>query len=91
MTNDRLTPVLIDKAFRRRLKKKSPEMQLAISEAVTRLRTDWRHSGLRTHHVQGTRGIYEARLDRGNRLTFHWDDDTIVLRNHCNHDILKSA
>ncbi len=89
MASDGLTPVAIDAAFRRRLKKKPREMQESIAEAITRLRTDWRQNGLRTHRVQGTRNIWEARLDRGNRLTFHWDGDTIVLRNHCSHDILK--
>ena len=63
-------------------------MQDAIIAAVTQLRKDHTYNGLRTHRVWGQPGVFEARLDRGNRLTFHWEGDTIVLRNHCNHDIL---
>lgn len=66
-------------------------MQEAVANAVAQLRTDHRHPGLRTHRVWGKKGVFEARLDAGNRLTFHWDGDTIVLRNHCSHDILKNA
>jgi hypothetical protein len=65
-------------------------MRDTIARAVTQLRRDHRHPGLRTHRVWGQPGVYEARLDAGNRLTFHWDDDTIVLRSHCNHAILKN-
>lgn len=83
------TPVEYAPLFRRAYKRKPPEMQAIIRAAVTQLRADWRHPGLHTHRVQGARGVFEARLDGGNRLTFHWDGDTIVLRNHCNHDILN--
>jgi hypothetical protein len=64
-------------------------MQRVIRDAVTQLRKDPRHNSLRTHRVWGTPGVYEARLDGGNRLTFHWEADTIVLRKHCSHDVLK--
>jgi hypothetical protein len=84
-----LTPVESTTHFRRAYKKKPREMQAVIRAAVTQLRTDWRHPGLRTHRVLGSPGVFEARLNRGNRLTFHWDEDTIVLRNHCNHEILS--
>jgi hypothetical protein len=84
-----LTPVEISSRFRKQLRKKPAAMQEAIAEAVTQLRKDYRHPGLRTHRVWGQAGVYEARLDAGNRLTFHWDADTIVLRAHCNHDILN--
>lgn len=85
-----LTPIEVAPRFKRAYKKKTPEMQAVIQAAVVQLRTDHRHNGLRTHRVWGKPGVYEARLDRGNRLTFHWDGGTIVLRNHCNHDVLKS-
>ncbi len=84
-----LTPVEATLAFRRAYKAKPEPMRKAIREAVTQLRRDHTHNGLRTHRIQGAKGVYEARLNGGNRLTFHWRDDTIVLRKHCNHDILK--
>jgi mRNA-degrading endonuclease RelE of RelBE toxin-antitoxin system len=83
-----LTPVEIRPTFKKRLRKKPPEMRKAVEDAVTQLRKDWRHPGLRTHRIQNKQGVYGARLGGGNRLTFHWDEGTIVLRNHCNHDIL---
>lgn len=85
------TPVELTTHFRRAYKKKPQEMQEVIRAAVTQLRMDWRHPGLRTHRVQGSPGVFDARLDRGNRLTFHWEGDTIVLRNHCNHEILRQC
>ena len=40
--------------------------------------------------MQGHRGVWEAYVDRANRVTFHYaDDGTIVLRKNCNHDILR--
>lgn len=85
-----LTPVEPSKSFRKTYRKKSPEMRKAIDNAVRQLRKDWRHPGLRAGRVQNTKGVYEARLDGGNRLTFHWERETIRLRKHCNHDILKA-
>jgi hypothetical protein len=83
-----LTPILITKTIKKRLQKKPAAMRQAIEDAVTQLRIDHRHPGLHTHRVRGAKSVFEARLDGGNRLTFHWDGPTIVLRNHCNHDIL---
>jgi len=77
--------------FKRRLRQKPPKMREAIAEAVAQLCVDHRHTGLRTHRVWSKKGVFEARLDGGNRLTFHWDGDTIVLRNHCSHDILEHS
>lgn len=46
-----------------------------------------------THHVRGTKNpkVFEAYVDMKNRVSWHWDDGAIVLRNHCNHDIIKRA
>ena len=32
--------------------------------------------------------LFEARATRGDRVTFYWDGDTIVVENHCKHSIL---
>ena len=81
-----LTPIRIEKRFKKRLKKKPKEKREAVEAAVTQLRKDHRHAGLHTHRMWGHKGVWEARIDGGNRLTFHWDGPRIVLRNHCNHD-----
>jgi len=83
------TPIDVAPRFKRAYKKKPPEMQAVIDRAVARLRANPRDPALGTHKIWGTPGVWAADLDRGNRLTFHWDGDTIVLRNHCNHDILN--
>jgi len=82
-----LTPVEVTTAFRRAYKKKPQATRDKIDKALSRLRAESSVKG--THRVWGTKGVYEARLDGANRLTFHWDNDTIVLRQNCNHDILR--
>lgn len=82
-------PLAIPATFKRRLDKKPPALQAAIIECYTRLSENTRHPGLRTHRVQGVPGVFEAYIDKANRLTFHYDAGRIVLRNHCNHEILK--
>jgi hypothetical protein len=40
--------------------------------------------------MSGVGDVWEAYVDQKNRLTFHYEDDVMVLRNHCNHDILRN-
>ena len=76
--------------FKRVLKRKPPAMQAAIYECIARLDEDPRHPGLNTHRVRGKRGVWEAYVDSGNRVTFEYaDDGTLVMRNNCNHDMLR--
>lgn len=55
-----------------------------------RLGENTRHPGLQTHPIRGKPGVFEAYVDRSNRLTFHYEEGCIVLREHCSHDILKN-
>jgi hypothetical protein len=85
-------PLLIPRSFKRDLARKPAAMQAAILECIARLGENTRHPSLQTHRVQGTRGqVFEAYVDRANRITFHWEGPTVVLRKHCNHDILRRA
>lgn len=84
-------PIRVPKSFKRRLKKKPPPNQMAIARAVAQLREDHRHPGLHSHRIWGAKKIWAVRLDAGDRLTYHWDGDVIVLRNHCNHDEVYRA
>lgn len=84
-----LTPVEVTPRFRRAYRKKTVTMRDAVDDAVLKLRTDPTNVGLQAKKIQGQPGVFESRIDRSNRLTWHWEDDTIVLRNHCNHDILN--
>lgn len=83
------TPVEIPDAFKKALDEKEPKLAGAIVECVTRLAENTRHPSLRTHPMQGHRGVFEAYVDRKNRVTFHYAEGRIVMRRHCNHDILK--
>jgi hypothetical protein len=84
-----LTPVEVPRSFKKKLDKKTPEMQAAILACVKQLRIDWRYPGLRAKKLSGT-NFYEARVSQGGRLTYIWDGPKIVLVNHCHHDILKA-
>ncbi len=84
-----LIPVVMEPTFKRRLKKKPDQMQDAIIDCVLLLGANVRHPGLHTNKVRGTKGVFEARVDKANRVTFHYEEGNIVMRNHCNHDIVK--
>jgi mRNA-degrading endonuclease RelE of RelBE toxin-antitoxin system len=75
--------------FKKKLRKKDPQMAGRVMQCVLRLGEDPNHPGLNLHKIKGQDGIWEVRVDRKNRVTFAWDADTVVLLNHCNHDILS--
>lgn len=80
--------------FERSFKGKTPKMKKRILRTLELLAADPRHNGLHTHKVKGTRGVWEAYIDNANRVTWEWADDaenTIVLRNNCNHDVLTRS
>jgi hypothetical protein len=83
-----LTPVRVPKRLKKKLAKKPPEMQKAVIACIVQLREDWTHPGLHSSKLGGT-DIYHAKVSGGNRITFFWDEDRIVIENHCHHDILK--
>lgn len=82
--------VAVDPAFKRRLKAKSQQQRAAIRACIEKLADNPRHPSLQSRRLQSSRErVFYVRINRGDRLTYHWDGDTIVLRNHCNHqDIL---
>jgi hypothetical protein len=77
--------------FKRLVDGKGAPLAGAIARCVHLLGSNPRHPGLRTHIVRGTRDpkVFEAYVDKKNRVTFHREGDKIVLRNNCNHDILR--
>jgi len=81
--------VVVDKKFKKRLAKKTPEQQGAVLKCLKLLADDYNHKGLRCSKLGGTKDVYYARASRGSRVTFHWEDGDMVLRNHCKHDILS--
>lgn len=77
-------------SFRKRLRKKDPKLTAAVLECIHRLDENPRSPGLNVHRMSGVGDVWEAYVDQKNRLTFHYEDDVMVLRNHCNHDILRN-
>lgn len=75
--------------FKRVLSKKPPGMQAAVLEAIAQLEVDPQHPGLRVHKMQGLDDVWEAYVDKGNRITFDREGGNIRLRMNCNHDILN--
>jgi hypothetical protein len=79
-------PYEISPSFKKRLSKKTPDAAGAVLRCIKRLEENPRHPGLHTHRVQGTEDVWEAYVDRSNRLTFRHGDGKFILLNHCNHD-----
>lgn len=75
--------------FKKVAGKKPAELQKMIAECVKLLAENPRNPKLNTHKMRGYKGVWEAYVDNdGNRLTFEYDGNVIVLRNNCNHDML---
>lgn len=74
--------------FKRARRKKAQPMRDAIDDCVRLLADNPRHPGLHTHRVQGTKNVWESYVDQANRVTWQYgEDEAIVLRNNCNHDV----
>lgn len=84
-----LTPLRIPKPLKKKLEKKPREMQAAIHACLRQLREDWTHPSLACSKLGGT-NVYHAKVSRGNRVTFFWEDERIVIENHCHHDMLRA-
>lgn len=81
----------IPKSFKNRVDKKGkkkPQLVSRIIECIHKLGEDPHHPGLHSSGVKGSKGVFESYVDAANRITWHWDSGVIVLRNHCNHDIV---
>lgn len=76
-----------DRIFRSRLRRKSPEDQRAIAEAIRQMERDLNAPSLRASKVRGSRtGLWEARASRSARITFTVERGGVWLRNNCTHD-----
>jgi mRNA-degrading endonuclease RelE of RelBE toxin-antitoxin system len=79
--------IILTEFFRKRYAKLPPEIQKKVRKAIKHLAEDPRHPSLRTKPVEGTKGIYEARVDRNYRMTYErLVGDTLLLRVVGKHD-----
>lgn len=76
--------------FRKRLEKKTPDQQAAILRCIQKLEQHPDSPGLRVKKMRGHENIWEALVDRSNRLTFERHGDKVTLRVHCSHDVLSN-
>lgn len=86
-----MPPIVIPDNFKKVMLRKQNNLQAAILECVEQLGNDPSYPALKVHRVRSKPGVWEAYVDRANRVTFEWDQGTIVLRNNCNHDIIERS
>jgi mRNA-degrading endonuclease RelE of RelBE toxin-antitoxin system len=79
-------PIVITERFAAAYAKLPDDVQKKVDKALRLLDEDFRHPGLRARHIEGAEGIYEARVDRRHRMTYHRVGDRLVMRNVGEHD-----
>ena len=79
-------PIQLTERFIRQYMKLPNVLQRKVDKALHLLDTDFRHSGLRSHPVEGAPGIFEAYVNSKYRMTFERSGDTFIMRNVDNHN-----
>jgi mRNA-degrading endonuclease RelE of RelBE toxin-antitoxin system len=65
-------------------------LQKMVDDKLALLISNPRHPSLRLKKMQDPRNIWEGRITKGYRITFHWQEDLFILRRLGSHDILKT-
>jgi mRNA interferase RelE/StbE len=77
-------------SFKKAYQKLPEQIKTKIAKQLELMSLNFRHPSLHTKRIQGTDGIWEARVDYSYRMSFEILDDTIYLRVVGNHDdVLK--
>lgn len=86
------TRLLFTKPFVRDYQDLPEEIQKEVDKALRLLLDNLRHPSLRTKKMQPkSRGVFEARVTQGYRMTFQVDPSAIItMRRVGTHDILRS-
>jgi mRNA-degrading endonuclease RelE of RelBE toxin-antitoxin system len=79
-------PLELTDRFVRAYQRLPKHVRTKVQKALRLLEADFRHPSLRAKRVQGTEGIYEARVDQKYRLTYQRRGDWLILRNVGPHD-----
>ena len=74
--------------FKKNYQKLPQRIQRLTDEKLGFLLENFRHPSLRVKKYKGEKGVWEARITRNYRFTFHIKGDTYVLRKIGTHDIL---
>jgi mRNA-degrading endonuclease RelE of RelBE toxin-antitoxin system len=76
--------------FKEEYKALSVDMKRRVKKQLELLRQNPRHPSLNIKKMDDPRGIWEGRITRSYRFTFHVEKDTYILRRVGTHDILKN-
>ena len=79
-------PIILTARFEKAFKALGKPVQRKVLRTLRLLDENPRHPSLHVKPVQGTRGIWEARVDLQYRMTFERERETIIMRNVDNHD-----
>ena len=79
-------PVRFTERFAKQYQRLPRTVQNKVDKALSLLDGDFRHTGLRSHPLEGTGGVFEAYVDAKYRMTFERKSDVLIMRNVDNHD-----
>jgi len=79
-------PIVITERFAVAYARLPRHVQKKVDKALRLLDADFRHPSLRTRPIEGTRGIYEARVDQKHRMTYEREGDRLIMRTVGTHD-----
>ncbi|MBI4267764.1 MAG: hypothetical protein HY662_03160 [Chloroflexi bacterium] len=79
-------PVQFTERFAKQYERLPNTLQRKVDKALHLLDADFRHSGLRSHPVEGLEGVFEAYVDAKYRMTFVRYGNVFLMRNVDNHD-----
>lgn len=79
-------PLQFTERFVKQYERLPKTIQRKVDKALRLLDADFRPPGLRSHLVEGVRGIFEAYVDVKYRMTFERRGDMFLMRNVDNHD-----
>jgi mRNA-degrading endonuclease RelE of RelBE toxin-antitoxin system len=81
--------VSFTKPFKRDYHALPKEIQELINKQIAHLMENPHHPSLRIKKMEGHESVWEARVTKGYRMTFHIYGDTCLLRRVGPHSILK--
>jgi len=79
-------PIHFTERFVRQYERLPKTIQSKVDKALFLLEFDFRRPGLRSHPLEGVKGVFEAYVDAKYRMTFERRGETFIMRNVDNHD-----
>ena len=78
--------LVFTKRFKKAYRKLPRHIQPKVKKALQLLQTDLRYPSLQVQKIRTADDVYEGRVDRKYRFSFHLSGGDIILRNVDNHD-----